>query len=165
MGSIFVRGTRVHLREVTDDDLALIEPWYPEAASAVHGGAVEPPARDLQRRLEEARASGGALCAIVPAGEDAPAGLLDYRRGYPAGGWLTVGFVAMAARRRGWGYGSEAVRLLEGEALKRRWARNFRADVCYRNGLGLYFWLRLGYRPVAENTDAANTLALVRNSA
>ena len=56
----------------------------------------------------------------------------------------------MAARRRGWGYGSEAVRLIEGEALKRRWARNFRADVCYRNGLGLYFWLRLGYRPAQE---------------
>src|SRR3990172_768937 len=97
-------GRRVRLREVTDADLPLIEAWYPEATSAAHGGARGSPAQDLHRLLDEARASDGALLAIVPAGEAAPAGLLDYRAGQPADGWLTIVFLAMAGRRRGWGF-------------------------------------------------------------
>jgi GNAT superfamily N-acetyltransferase len=68
---------------------------------------------------------------------------MDYRADDPARGWLSVGFIALAAAQRGWGYGSEAVRLVEAEAK----AARFRADVDAGNGLALYFWLRLGYRP------------------
>ena len=47
----------------------------------------------------------------------------------------------------GQGYDTEAIRLLEGEALERGLAGRFCAPVRRDDGLGLYFWLRLGYRP------------------
>ena len=62
-------------------------------------------------------------------------------------------FIALAKAYRGWGYGSEAVRLLEEWAVRERIAERFRADVDVRNGLGLYFWLRLGYRPADGGQD------------
>ena len=59
-----------------------------------------------------------------------------------------MGFIAVAPAYRGHGYGSEAIRTLEAEALRRGLASRLRADVHRANGLGFYFWLRLGYRPV-----------------
>jgi len=83
------------------------------------------------------------LLAIVREADGTVIGLLDYRANSAGRGWLSVGFIAVARVWRGWGYSSEAVRLLEAEAK----AERFRANVDARNGLGLYFWLRLGYRP------------------
>jgi hypothetical protein len=50
-------------------------------------------------------------------------------------------------RLRGLGLDSEAVRLMEDDALKRRMARRFRVGVHQNDGQAFYFWLRLGYRP------------------
>ena len=98
----------------------------------------------IQKRMEAAAADPDAgLRAIVRVSDGVVIGLLDYRANNPDRGWLTMGFIAVARGQRGWGYGSEAVRLLEAEAK----AQRFRATVDARNGLGLYFWLRLGYRP------------------
>lgn len=134
---------RVRIRPVTDDDLPHIEKWYEEAARQVRGGIAGSGAQNLVYQLEEARASGsGDLLAIERPEEPGPIGLLDYRAGEPEEGWLTFGYVAMAAGQRGRGYGSEAVRLVESETA----AGRFRAAVDAANGLGLYFWLRLGYR-------------------
>ena len=44
---------------------------------------------------------------------------------------------------RGWGFGSEAVELVEGQYPN----SSFVARVDPKDGLNLYFWLRLGYRP------------------
>ena len=93
------------------------------------------------------------LLAITRRDDDAPIGVLEYRVGYPAEGWLCVGFVAVEPPLRGLGFGSEAVRLLEEEALRRGRARRFCAEVPRGNGTGLYFWLRLGYRPVGPGED------------
>src|SRR3990170_506099 len=83
------------------------------------------------------------LLAIVRVSDGTVIGLLDYRANNQGRGWLSVGLIGVAPGQRGWGYGSEAVRLLEAEAK----AERLRANVDARNGLGLYFWLRLGYRP------------------
>jgi RimJ/RimL family protein N-acetyltransferase len=119
------------LRPLTEDDLAAVKPWYEEAVAA----AMVRPDADAQR------------LAIVRGSDGAVMGLLDYRANEPGRGWLTVGFAAVARGQRGWGYGSEAVRLLEAEAARKWEAQRFRVTVDARNGLGLYFWLRLGYRP------------------
>jgi GNAT superfamily N-acetyltransferase len=74
-------------------------------------------------------------------------GVLAYRLGYPEEGWLSVEAVAVEPGLRGQGYDAEAVRLLEGEALERGLASRFCSPVRHDDGLGLYFWLRLGYRP------------------
>ena len=99
---------------------------------------------ESERRLEAAQSDPDAgLLALVREASGTVIGLLDYRANSPDRGWLTIGCIAVVAGQRGWGYGSEAVRLLEAEAK----ATRFLAGVGARNGLGLYFWLRLGYRP------------------
>jgi RimJ/RimL family protein N-acetyltransferase len=128
-------GSRVSLRVVRNEDSLEIEAWYGEAARAAYE----------ERAIEELRA--GSLFAMARPEDDQVIGLLEYRR---EGEWLDVPFVALAKPYRGWGYGSEAVRLLEEWALRERLAERFRAEVDVRNGLGLYFWLRLGYRPAGR---------------
>jgi RimJ/RimL family protein N-acetyltransferase len=129
-------AARITLRPATRDDLPQIEPWYAEAAALACSDLT------LEERFADAEASEGGLLLIATADDHTPIGLLDYRIGIPAKGWLATGFLALAAGRRGWGYGSEAVRLVEESAG----ATRFFAEVDVRNGLGLYFWLRLGYR-------------------
>jgi RimJ/RimL family protein N-acetyltransferase len=127
-------ANRVSLRLLWDKDLAAIEAWYGEAAGAAYE----------ERSIEELR--GGDFFGVTRPQEDEPIGLLEYRRD---GEWLAIPFTALAKPFRGWGYGSEAVRLLEEWAIREGMAKRFRAEVDVRNGLGLYFWLRLGYRPAS----------------
>ena len=118
--------SRVALRPLTEDDLLAVESWYGEEAT------VEP--------------NGGPL-AITLRDEDAPVGVLGYRMGVPEEGWLTFDSVSVEPRLRGLGLASEAVRLVEEDAVGRGVAWRFWAGVRRDDGLGLYFWLRLGYRP------------------
>jgi len=98
-----------------------------------------------------ARSRAGALrYEIVRRSDGAVIGEVKCRGGEPAAGWLTVRDIVVGEGWRGWGYGSEAVWLLEAEAQ----AERFRADVEAGNGLALYFWLRLGYRPGAAGGGA-----------
>ncbi len=104
----------------------------------------------MARRLEETLIDADdSLLGITSREGGSTYGVLAYRLGYPEEGWLSVEAVAVEPRVRGLGYDAEAVRLLEGEALERGWASRFCAPVRRDDGLGLYFWLRLGYRPAA----------------
>ena len=169
-GSILTRDARVALRPLTEDDLAAVEPWYDQAVAASMGMpasdaprlAGRGPSLDrgwagalpygIQKRMEAAAADPDAgLQAIVRQSDGTVIGLLDYRVNSAAAAWLSVGFIAVAAGQRGWGYGSEAVWLMEAEAVRKWEAQRFRANVDARNGLGLYFWLRLGYRPTSPD--------------
>jgi RimJ/RimL family protein N-acetyltransferase len=100
------------------------------------------------------------VLAIERTDEDAPIGLVEYETKEH---WMTVSFIALAKAYRGWGYGSEAVRLLEEWAAREGMAKRFRAEVPVGNGPGLYFWLRLGHRPAAESTSP-DTLTMIRTS-
>lgn len=145
-GGLRLRGPRVELGTLAAGDVEAMARWYPRAAAAAWGGAGSdgPPALgELIRRVGER--SGGGLLAVRREGE--PIGLVAYRVGEPAAGWLSVGILAIEEGWRGYGYGSEAVRLLEEGVLARGLADRFRAEVPLGNGLGFYFWLRLGYRP------------------
>ena len=96
-------------------------------------------------RVALREAAGASTYEIVRRADSAVIGEVKCRADDPARGWVTVVCVDVGEEQRGWGYGSEAVRLLEAEAEAE--AGRFRADVDAGNGLGLYFWLRLGYRP------------------
>lgn len=78
-------------------------------------------------------------------GDGAAVGVVEFGRGEPEEGWLTFGAIVMADGERGWGYGSEAVALIEAESG----ARRFRAAVAKSLGLAFYFWLRQGYHPAS----------------
>lgn len=124
-GSSLTRGARVTLRPLTEDDATM---------SAGRGSSLD-------------RGRAGALpYEVVREADGAVIGRMHYRADDPVG-WLSIGCIAVAEGERGWGYGSEAMRLLEAEAAQKWEAQRFRANVDARNGLGLYFWLRLGYRP------------------
>ena len=128
-------GSRVTLRPLTEDDVHAVADWYEGA-------------QDLQRRLREARADPlSGLLAVTMLGRATAIGVLGYRAGYPEDGWLGFNFVAVEPGLRGLGLDSEAVRLLEEEVSARGLARRFWASVDHGDGLALYFWLRLGYRP------------------
>lgn len=73
-------------------------------------------------------------------------GVIEHRDRNPKAGWLTFGLVAMTDGLRGFGYGSEAVRLIEESSG----AKRFRAKVAKSIGLAFYFWLRQGYRPASS---------------
>ena len=136
---IAVTGERVALRPFGGDDMASVEPWHGDAARAGSGG--------------------GCLAVILP-GDEATIGLVDFRIGHPEEGWLAIDFVGVAPQLRGRGYGSEAVRLLEEEILRRGLARRFGAEVKLDEGLCIYFWLRLGYRP----QPGEDIIAMVRTT-
>ena len=152
-------SARVTLRPAKQVNLSLIEPWYAEAVSAVHGGAKPEGEQDLQSRFKS-----GGLLVIARADDPTPIGLLEQRTGWPVRSWVTVEFIALAAGQRGWGYGSEAVRQLE----ERHKGARFLAQIDPRNGLALYFWLRLGYRPARASEvfwrapDEGGIIAMIR---
>jgi hypothetical protein len=79
---------------------------------------------------------------------------------------MGVTFLAIVGSRRGFGFGSEAVRLFEEELLANGTARRFQADIDVRNGLGIYFWLRIGYRPMGADgiTKGRGVLTMVREA-
>jgi RimJ/RimL family protein N-acetyltransferase len=149
-----LEGPRIWLRPFGDADPSAIEPWF-KGAAAIAYGQTEAGDRTLQGEIEDARKDGAGDFLVIAWREDPmPLGVLGYRVGYPEARWLTIGFIAMAPGERGRGCGSEAVRLLEKWAIREAVAERFRANVSIANGLGLYFWLRLGYRPAsAEEFD------------
>jgi ribosomal protein S18 acetylase RimI-like enzyme len=108
----------------------------------------------VARRLEETLIDAGdSLLAITSREGGSTYGVLAYRLGAPEEGWLSVEAVAVEPGLSGQGYDTEAVRLLEGEALERGLASRFCATVRHDDGPGLYFWLRLGYRPAAAGEN------------
>ncbi len=113
-------------------------------------GDREAVARWLEERLIDAADS---LLAITSREGDSIYGVLAYQLGYPERGWLSVKAVAVEPGLNGQGYDTEAVRLVEGEVLRRGLASRFCAPVRHDDGLGLYFWLRLGYRPAAAGEN------------
>ncbi len=124
------------LRPLSEADIEVIG-WY-EGADELRG------------RLEDADCG---VLAITRCEDDAPIGVVEYRVGYPEGGWLSMEFVVVEPRVRGLGLESEAVRLVEGEMAEKGRADRFCARVDKSNGLELYFWLRLGYRPARPGED------------
>lgn len=95
-------------------------------------------------------------CMVIElVGEEEAVGFIDYADGSPGEGWATFGAMAVREGRRGWGYGSEAVRVLESHLSETSKAKRFRAAVSKELGLALYFWLRQGYQPAEPEEQGA----------
>ena len=138
------------MRPFSEADLPLVEPWYGRTAAVV-GLTTDGLEADVRRHFDKPRSQPGReLLAIVLADGKELVGLLDRRAPYPAAGWLTIGFLALADPYRGRGLGSEAVLSLEEEARRTGLAASFAAGVAAGTGRALYFWLRLGYRPLLQ---------------
>jgi GNAT superfamily N-acetyltransferase len=93
------------------------------------------------------RSAAGAEHVFV-AIEDGSRALVEYQIGVPKRGSAQVRFLAVEPDRRRLGTGGRAAL-----ALERRLARSVSrlyVLVPERMGLALYFWLRLGYRPLTQ---------------
>ena len=123
--SFCVAGARIELRSLSDTEASAV-PW----------------SRELREGVSAQR------LAIVRLHDQVLIGGLAFRI---RSGQLTVDSIVIAKDSRARGYGSEAVQLLEGEAIRMTLARQFMSDVTRQHGRCLYFWLRLGYRPLPED--------------
>ena len=100
--------------------------------------------------------------------DGAPVGIVEHKVENPAKGWATFGTIVMSDGQRGWGYGSESVRIIEERLAKREGVRRFRARIDRRIGLALYFWLRRGYRPARlseadwPDQESDNVISMIR---
>ncbi len=155
-----LRSKPVTLQAVSD--LARAPEWLGEAEQAVLGkapgcalaplissaGAAGASSRNREERTgywirvqdEGETLSIGALAAsieVASTDDEAEGATLVWQ-------WLAVG-----AAWRAFGYGGAAVPIVERAAAKRG-AKSARVRVPASNGVALYFWLRLGYRPMSQ---------------
>lgn len=142
MDGLRTEGQRVRLRPAREDDLPLIE-------GLLAGGPA------------------GETLVIAPRGEDKPIGVLQYRMNEPSKGWATIDYLAVVEGSRRWGLGQDAVRLLEDDLAQQEDVRHFRTTIDTGQGLALYFWLRLGYRPLDSIPDSQgrDVMPMVREAA
>lgn len=136
MAGMRAQGRRVALRPARQDDLPLL------GDLSVSGWGSE-------------------LLVITLRDEDRPVGVIQYRLDKPSARWATIDHVAVEEGSRRWGLGQDAVRLFE-EVAEGSWGvAHFKAAVDAKQGLGLYLWLRLGYRPLEFTRDPSGREALV----
>lgn len=98
---------------------------------------------------------GPGLARIRRRGAGEPVGHVRWRAGWPSEELATVEAIELVAGERGRGYGAEAVRELEG-LLAEEGVRGLAAAVEPDDGLGLFFWLRLGFRPMGAREGPAD---------
>lgn len=147
---------RVTLRPLVPTDCTDVEPWLLEAIAAVEStkpSAHMPASLAALDPYVGARWPGAKVEAVV-VDEQGIAGLLLWRtlsllerRSQSA---LVIEALTIRAGLRNLGYGAEAVYRLE---LAHPDAMAF-AAIPRSNGLAIYFWLRVGYRPVWIDEDA-----------
>jgi hypothetical protein len=127
-----LRGRRVTLRPTLARDAAFVQ--------TLTGGLPERSDQSCswQQHIIERRS------------DNTPVGFIEHRTGSATRGWATFGTMIVAGGVRGFGYGSEAVRLIEAR-LAKDGIHRIRAQIDPRIGLAFYFWLRQGYRPPPQD--------------
>lgn len=138
---------RVRLLPPRASDEQAVSEWLPEALSAVdgRGRAPYPPVR--LGGLQQALLRNEELLLVVLT-DDQPVGVLVLA---DEAATTRIDRLAIAAPLRNLGLGAEAV--YAAEAL--RSSRFVLAGVPLQNGLAIYFWLRVGYRPLYPSPETA----------
>jgi GNAT superfamily N-acetyltransferase len=128
---------RLILRTATLEDVMSLGTWLSTSALS--------PDWQLQD-LEETLLAATSLLISDRAGE--ALGLIVLLSDRPEPGDVSLPLVAVAPQRRFSGLGGEAVLAVEREARTRWGVQRCFAPVPDGRGLAVYFWLRLGYRPL-----------------
>jgi len=127
------------LRPLRRSDLDVLTAWLPGVAAdaGCESWATDDTLRDAVGRRD-----------VLVAHDTGPAGLLVFETATPESDAAVVRFLAVDPARRRLGIGGRAAL-----ALERRLGRTTRrlyVAIPSRSGLALYFWLRLGYRPLTQ---------------
>lgn len=131
----------VSLRELRGDDASWLDGWLGACAASVGYGAIDQAAAapSLFKRLE----SDDVRACVIVAAEDV--GIVTYRAATPA----TIEFVGVQPAHARCGYGHAGATLVEG-ILQAAGARTIYAPAPAVHGIAVYFWIRLGYRPLLQ---------------
>jgi len=92
--------------------------------------------------------AGAGECVVIWRTDGAPIGLAVAVAGQPNAGSACISLLAIEPAERFRGLGGEAALALEGRMLDSWRSRVVLAPVPEGRGLAVYFWLRLGYRPL-----------------
>jgi ribosomal protein S18 acetylase RimI-like enzyme len=128
---------RLLLRAATPDDVAAMSNWLSTSALSPDWQI-----EDLQALLLSATS------VLVSDKAGTALGLIVLLSDRPEPGAVSVPLVAVAPQRRFSGLGGEAVLAVEREVRARWGVQRCFAPVPDGRGLAVYFWLRLGYRPL-----------------
>jgi hypothetical protein len=128
----------VTLRPARADDAAWLAGWLPAVASAC--------GYDPRQLIDAVAASDAAAAQIVERG-GAECGIV--RTTYVSDSRTAIQLVAMLPSAARSGAGMAAAALVEAE-LRRAGARSIIAPAPERHGIAVYFWIRLGYRPLSR---------------
>ena len=135
--------TEITLRPLAGEDAAWADGWLPSVAEGAGHDAT-----DAARLLARARRE-RSLRVLAIERDGAPLGVLLCaldRRGRTA----TIELVALAPKHARYGAGMRAAALAEAD-LRAAGARRIYAAATERHGISLYFWIRLGFRPLARD--------------
>jgi hypothetical protein len=142
---------RIALSPLTDDAVAAM-PWL-EAALA------------LEWTLDDFEAARSRCEGLLISDLEGDAmGLALVRLDAPLAGDATMVFLAMQPERRYRGLGGEAGLAVERLVREKTGARRFYAGVPEGRGLAVYFWLRLGFRPLSIAEAPGAPLGLTSDS-
>lgn len=131
----------VMLRPARSSDAAWLATWLPGVAQSV-GYADAPDVAAIAALLRDR----GRLMRVIER-EHGAVGVIVARRNAPDRAWAIVELVATPPGEARRGAGMEAARLLE-SVVRRAGARRLYAPAPEVHGIAMYFWIRLGYRPL-----------------
>lgn len=126
------------LRELRDADRTWLVGWLPAVAGSVD--------YDASTITSDAAITDGRTVHVIER-DDSAVGLVVYRLNAPRAGCAIVEFVGTPAAEARRGAGMRAAALVEDE-LRARGVRTIFAPVAAVHGISMYFWIRLGYRPL-----------------
>jgi hypothetical protein len=132
---------KLALRPLVAADAAWLDAWLPDVAALV--GYTATTVADVLAGVAERRPT----IAQVILDDGQAQGLVVYRTGVPQEDAAVIELVALprSASRRGLGMG--AATLVE-DSLRAEGVAAVSAPACARNGISVYFWIRLGYQPI-----------------
>ncbi len=133
------------LRPVVDADVAWLEGWLTSVAASVAYGDVNGagPGLSLIERMRVERSLQARI--IVRDGDDA--GVVVYRVDAPQRGSAIIEIIATPPKHARRGSGMSAAAAVEDE-LRAAGVRVVYAPAPAMHGIAMYFWIRLGYRPL-----------------
>jgi hypothetical protein len=133
---------RVSLARPDPHNLDQIRPWFGDAWLEMFGGPAVRAGLSAPEPEDWLRHPGTGLTSYLVVIDGEPIGFLACALG---AGRISIDALAIVSGRRNRGYGAEAV--FAAEALAGPDAAT-RALVPMGNGLAVYFWLRVGFRPL-----------------
>jgi GNAT superfamily N-acetyltransferase len=134
----------VVLRQLRGSDAVWLDSWLSQCAVSVGYDAIDAdaPGRSLLNRADD---DGTIARVIIAGGEDI--GVVVY--GGRDGGMAVIEFVGVQPSYARRGYGHKAAELVEDE-LRSVGATVIDAPAPSMHGIAVYFWIRLGYRPMQQ---------------